>query len=147
MAAERLSALQKWILVKCYQKTIDRDNSGFTILHFFRSEHDELLPDNQPFYWQYIFRQEILADFFKLKTRYYWQGNCGLHAFNGDSAKEQVTLTRSLYHLVQKELIAITDKGGVMKRESRTSGHWINWQGIQLPDSGKEKAEGLKLIK
>ena len=60
MAAERLSKLQKWILVKCYQKTIKRDNSGFTILMKYRGTSE--LPAN---YWEYLYRDEILADYYK----------------------------------------------------------------------------------
>lgn len=126
MAAERLSELQKWILIKCYQKTIARDNSDMTILMKYRGMNE--LPDN---YWEYLYRDEILADYYKYpedKSGHPWQGRKA-HVFTGDTAAGRIATDRSIASLDEKGLI-----------ELYTSMMYGAWSGVKLTDKGKAKA-------
>lgn len=128
MAAERLSALQKWILVKCYQKTIERDNSGMTILAKYRGIETSELPDA---YWQYLYRDEILADYYKYpedEKGHAWHYR-KKHVFTGDTAAGRIATDRSLASLDDKGLI-----------ELYKCVLYGAWQGVMLTDKGKEKA-------
>lgn len=126
MAAERLSDLQKWILVKCYQKTIKRDNTGITILMAYRGISE--LPGN---YWEYLYRDEILADYYQYpedESGHPWHHR-KKHVFTGDTSAGRIALDRSLANLDTKGLI-----------ELYKCVLYGAWQGIKLTDAGIEKA-------
>jgi hypothetical protein len=137
MKAGRLSKLQKWILIMAYKKTILHENSELTLLEHwdFRSystdKSQQEIHDKESLYWKYLFRSEILLDYFKRETD---KGKAGLgsfHRFKGKGNKEQVTLTNSLYNLRDKNLIKIDD------------GEYVVWQGIKLTQKGIEVAQSL----
>lgn len=126
MAAERLSALQKWILIKCYQKTIKRDNSGMTILMKYRDTSE--LPAN---YWEYLYRDEILADYYKYpgdENGHPWHHR-KKHVFTGDTAAGRIATDRSLASLEEKGLI-----------ELYKCVLYGAWQGVKLTAAGIDKA-------
>ena len=136
MAAERLSKLQKWILVKCYQKTIKRDNSGFTILKSQRDCYGDVGKNEhtQNLYWGYLFRDEILADYYKYpEDEKVWSVWAKQHAFKGETAKGRIALARSLDNLETKGLI------------ETWVGQYMKWQGVKLTEAGIERAKALML--
>ena len=120
-----------------YKKTILHDNSELTLLESwdFRcyniGKKQQELHDKESLYWEYLFRSEILLDYFKRETD---KGKAGLgsfHRFKGKGNKEQVTLTNSLHNLFDKNLIEIYD------------GEFVMWQGIKLTQKGIEVAQSL----
>ena len=134
----RISKLQKWILTKAYKKIILHDNSGLVILQEWNkpfycmnwSRDDDIVRDthkDDPSYWQYLYRPEILLNFFNCETDNKKYPLSRLHHFKGNNNKSQVTLTRSLNNLKEKGLIEL----------------WYCWesnQGLTLTEVGKEKA-------
>lgn len=120
-----------------YKKTILNDNSDLTLLEHWDflsysiGKRLEELTNKESFYWKYLFRSEILLDYFKRETD---KGKAGLgsfHRFKGKGNKEQVTLTNSLHNLYDKNLIEIYD------------GEFKDWQGIKLTQKGIEVASSL----
>lgn len=138
MAAERLSKLQKWILVKCYQKTIKRDNSGFTILKSQRDCYGDVGKGEhtQNLYWGYLFRDEILTDYYKYpEDEKVWGVWAKQHAFKGDTAKGRIAIARSLDNLEAKGLI------------EKWVGQYMRWQGVKLTEAGIAKALMLSNVR
>ena len=127
MNKTRFSKLQKWILTTCYKKTILYDNSNLTILNNWAWRKDKL-QDKTNFYWQYLFRQEILLDFFGCKTN---PVCCSIHRFKGNINKYQVSTGRSLQDLA------------IMGYIKMFSGEHSFWHAIQLTDKGIEKAKDI----
>ena len=117
----RLSKLQKWILEQAYRKTVLQDNTGLTFL--------DGLKDNGTLYWRYLFRQEVLLDYFNCKTNTARRpGLNSIHLFEGNNSKAQVILTRSINNLEEKNLIEVYN------------GSYTRWQGLILTEEGKNKA-------
>lgn len=137
MKTERLSRLQKWILIMAYRKTILLDNSGLTLLERWDYHSKSIYNQKQEFdekqglYWEYLFRSEVLLDYFQRETDKGKSGLGSLHRFKGKGNKEQVTLTNSLYNLKAKNLIKVFD------------GEFVRWQGIQLTQKGIDVAQNL----
>lgn len=128
MVKERLSKLQKWILLRCYEKTINEDRSNLTLLQSWNYKYS-IKPEehkDHEIYWKYLFRAEILLDYFKCEPdKYKFCSNRHQH-FKGKNNKEQVILTNSLSNLEKKGLINIL------------VGTYFRWFGITLTDKGKE---------
>ncbi len=120
-----------------YKKTILHDNSDLTLLENwdFRcyniGKRQQELCDKESIYWNYLFRSEILLDYFKRETDMGKAGLGSFHRFKGKGNKEQVTLTNSLNNLYDKNLIEIND------------GEFVKWQGIKLTQKGIEVASSL----
>ena len=131
MATERLSKLQKWILIQAYKKTICYDNSNLELPQYYQYHNDHLKDKNNE-YWQYLFRAEVLLNYFKLETGHD-HFSIKQHPFKGNNNKEHVVLTRSLQNLYNKGLIDIT------------TWPFGKRQGIKLTEKGKGKT--LLLIK
>lgn len=132
----RISKLQKWILQECFKKTILLDNENLEIIQNFRSYHytegnNEVKKDS--WYWKYLFRDDILLNYFNCETNNNKTPFQRLHHFKGNNNKAQATLTRSLHNMRDKELIELW------------YGRGTQWQGLVLTELGKEKA--IKLLK
>lgn len=126
---KRFSKLQKWILVAAYKKTVLYDNSSLTILDKWAGDwHQKELQDKRNFYWQFLFRAEILLDFFGCETN---KINCHIHRFKGNINKYQVSTGRSLKDLA------------IMGYIKTFSGEHSFWNGIQLTNKGIEKAKDI----
>jgi hypothetical protein len=122
MSRNRLSKLQKWILIKCFKKTLLNDNSDLTILQAWSYRNSNWKDDKH--YWKYLYRSEILLDFFKCEPdRYKFAGQRNQH-FKGTNNKAQVTLTNSLSNLESKGLI------------QTIVGVYSRWFGIILTEKG-----------
>jgi hypothetical protein len=81
---------------------------------------------DDPNYWRYLYRSEILLNFFNCETDSGKYPYSRLHHFKGNNNKEQVTLTRSLNNLKEKGLINIW--------------YWESYQGLTLTEAGQDKA-------
>jgi hypothetical protein len=100
----------------------------------YRTELKKGIEDKQHMYWKYLFRSEILLDYFKRETdKGKASGLQSLHRFKGKGNNEQVILTNSLSNLYDKELITIYD------------GECTRWQGILLTAKGIDIAKLLKV--
>ena len=110
------------------------DNSGFTVLDYIK--RGNIQDPFRPYeftYWDYLFRAEILADWFNLAADDSVRHVYGkVHAFKGDN-KAQASLSRSLKNLADKGYIRVV----LSTYEQR--------QGVQLTDKGISMAERLKL--
>jgi len=119
---ERLSKLQKWILINCYRKTIEKDNTKLTLLRGYSYRNSEL----DSLYWTYLFRTEILLDYFKCKPdNEKWTNQKNQH-FIGRNNSAQVSTTNTLKNLEKKGLV------------SWMSAVYSGWQGITLTEKGRE---------
>ena len=126
----RLSKLQKWILVQTYKKTVLFDRSNLKLLSHWNANFriKKIDNDKTDLYWKYLFRAEVLLNYFNCITDNEKYGFQRFHHFKGRNNKEQVTLTRSLSNLHDKGLIKIWD------------GVHSSWQGITITETGQEKA-------
>lgn len=127
----RLSKLQKWILKQTFKKTILLENEDLEVLKEFTSYRYKEGINKDEWYWRYLFRAEILLNYFNCATDNYKSTFSRLHHFKGDNNKEQATLSRSLKNMYDKGLIELW------------YGSHTRWQGIILTELGKEKAIGL----
>jgi hypothetical protein len=145
----RLSKLQKWILINAYKKVELKDNSNIIDLdeggncswikkNWDKSLQKEVFDDS--FYWDWFFRVEILMNYYNIKLKkfkdYPYSVNYTMSKvahLDGTPNKYQVVITRTLKNLQEQELIEIW-----------TENYDYQWQGIKLTDNGKDVA--LKLI-
>lgn len=127
-AKQRLSKLQKWVLLTTLQKTVAQDNTGLIVP---RGLADRYKKGTTDFYFEYLFRAEILLNYFRLPVCLDKRCNWDIERFKGNNNKAHATLTRSLEKLEETKLIKIFE------------GKYSRWTGIQLTDKGKEIA--LKL--
>ena len=124
----RISQLQKWILRQAFKKTILLDNTDLEVIQNWKGwRYEEDIPKDN-WYWRYLFRDDILLNYFNCKTDTNKSPYQRLHHFKGDSNKAQATLSRSLKNMYDKELIELWYGSGT------------RWQGIVLTELGKEKA-------
>ena len=128
--AMRISKLQKWILKQAYKKTILYDRSELELLSDWNMNFKikEIDNDKTVLYWKYLFRAEVLLNYFNCETDKDKYTSTRFHHFKGDNNKAQVTLTRSLHNLSDKGLIELW------------YGEGFPWQGIRLTEAGQEKA-------
>ena len=122
MAKERLSSLQKWILVNCYRMTILRDNTKLSPLSGRNSTDDKYI----------FFRDDILLSYFNLKSSK--KGTfLEVHHFRESEAyySAQAAVSRTLKNLQEKgyicemqiyDRVILTEKGKEKAKELNVKG-------------------------
>jgi hypothetical protein len=122
MASERLSGLQKWIIVNCYQMTVLLDNTKLLPLSGRNSPYDRYV----------FFRDDILLTYFNLKASKKYTF-LKVHHFkeNKEYYNAQTSVSRTLKNLHDKKYIYNCQS--------------VNC--IELTTKGKEKAKELLNVK
>lgn len=122
MSKERLSKLQKWILINCYCMTVLHDNTRLIPLSGRNAPADKYI----------FFKDDILLSYFKLKSsrRYTF---LRVHHFKKNKAyySAQASLSRTLKNLHDKKYIF----------DCQSSNH------IELTAAGRAKARELLNVK
>ncbi|MCL2774904.1 MAG: hypothetical protein FWD71_16380 [Oscillospiraceae bacterium] len=123
MAKERLSNLQKWILVNCYRMTVLRDNTKLSPLSGRNSPDDKYI----------FFRDDILLSYFNLKSSR--KGTfLEVHHFRESKAYygAQAAVSRTLKNLQEKgyicemqiyDRVILTKKGKEKAKELNVKGY------------------------
>lgn len=127
----RIGKFEKWILIRCYLKTVKRQlPEGWKMPRGFykRKQHET----DFDYDWRLLFKSETLLNYFhnlQLSQKECYDSQRREKFANTREYRSALALTtRTLYKLV--------DKGLVSWRE----GQYASWSGRKLTDKGKEKA-------
>lgn len=146
MAKERLSQLQRWILLQCYnegkydRRYDDRKSGSFAKVDYYIQRHELIVRQIEKYYKEYgepEFTYEKTSNFFGDGDEVYT-----LHdqkkekeGRNRIRNKLEVALTNSIKNLRKK--------GYIVPWPTEWTPEYWRWQGIWLTDKGVEVVEGL----